>query len=130
MKTWLAIGLIAIPIGSVIFGMILKVILSKINKINIKTSKACLIQLCAGTAGWLTILLSILVGLIDVPRSILLTISFLLSTFAAAFVYSKMITDSSNSPIGMKNGLIVAIVINIVAIALNIPLSLIRDVIA
>jgi hypothetical protein len=125
-KIWLAIGLIGIPIGTIIFGLILKPITNLITKINIRYSRALLIQLCAGTAGWFCIVISVFIGLTGVSHNILEAINLILSTIVGALIYSKMIKSPEQVSIGLRKGLLVSITLNTFALLLNVPLKLLR----
>lgn len=125
-KIWLAIGLIGIPIGTIIFGLILKPITKLVTKINIKLSRAFLIQLCAGTAGWFCIIVSVFIGLADVSHDILKTINLILSTIIGSLIYSKMIKNPEQISIGLKKGLLISITLNAIGLLLSVPLKLLN----
>ena len=122
--------MITIPIGTIIFGPLLRPIIKIFAKIDIKFQRAFWVQFCAFTAGWFSIIVSVFIGLAGVTRDILLTMNLFLSTVVMALIYSKLIKNEEHNSIGMKKGLFVSTTVVGVAVILEIPLKLIIKMIA
>lgn len=126
LKMWFAIGLIIIPMGSILFGLILKPLTKKLTAIELSFKRSLLIQFCSMIILWAVLFFVILIGLTGIPQEILKLFNFIISIFGAAYVYSKMIKDIEVGSIGFRKGLIISFTMTGIAFLLNIPLKLLN----
>ncbi len=120
LKLLAALTIYALPLGSLFFGIFLKLLAKHIFKTSLALWRSICIE-------FLVLLFSLIFTLLLVPLSLLinkplffLTVNGIAGIFLAGMLYAKMVKDSELKPIGLKKGLILSVVLTLIAILMKI----------
>ena len=120
LKLLAALTIYALPLGSLFFGIFLKLLAKHIFKTSLSLWRSICIE-------FLVLLFSLIFTLLLVPLSLLinkplffLTVNGIAGIFLAGMLYAKMVKDSELKPIGLKKGLILSVVLTLIAILMKI----------
>ena len=126
LKLWLAMGIYAVPLGSVFFGLLLRFLARRFFKVILSIGRAIWVQFVAMLFSWLFQLILVAISLLIHRQTLFQTVSGVASIFIGAGIYAKMLRDPESKPMGIRMGLILSAVMSLIAILLGIPIKLLR----
>jgi hypothetical protein len=126
LKLWLAMGIYAVPLGSILGGLLLRFLAKVFFKVIPSIGRAIWVQFVAMFFSWL--FQSILVGmsLLIHSQTLFQTLNGVASLFIGSIIYAKMLRDPESKALGIRRGLILSAVMSLIAILLGIPIKLLR----
>ena len=126
LKVWLAIGIYAVPLGSILFGLLLRFLAKSFFKLILSIGRAMWVQFVAMLLSWLFQLVLVVMSLLIHNQILFHTLTGVASVFIGAGVYATMLRDPESKPMGIRRGLILSAVMSLIAIVLGIPIKLLR----
>ncbi len=121
LKLWLAMGIYIVPLASVLFGILLRLLLKGFLKISLPIRRVIWVQFVASLISWMFF---IVIDLMVRTQSLAATVSGVAALFISAVVYGRMLKDSELQAIGTKRGFMLSAATMLIAILLKIPLDL------
>jgi hypothetical protein len=126
LKLWLIMGIYAIPLGTALFGLLLRFLTKRFLNINLSIARTIWVQFVAILISWVFTLILLVSSLLIHNHTLFQSINGVTAVFIAGGVYARMLKDPELRPIGMTRGLRLSAVMMLIAILLHIPLKLLR----